>query len=84
MSQTRRVFNHLMSGKTITQLEAYQGAVGNPITRLGAVIYNIRQAGILVASRVERNPNTGTDWFRYYLPAAERKRVKSEGLGSRI
>ena len=54
MSQSKAILNHLLSGKSISQLEATQkyGA-----TRLGAIIFNLRRDGHIISTEQVHKPN---------------------------
>ena len=54
MSQYEIVLKHLKQGKEISQLEATKKY---GILRLGAIIFNMRQDGYLISTRIERKPN---------------------------
>lgn len=53
-SQYKEILNHLLSGKTISQLEATQkyGA-----TRLGAIIFKLRRDGHIISTEQVHKPN---------------------------
>ena len=54
MSQRKVVLKHLQSGKELSQLEATQKY---GILRLGAIIFNLRQEGYQISTRLEHGPN---------------------------
>lgn len=63
-TQKSIVLNHLKKGLSITSLEAF---LHYTITRLSAIIYDLRQEGYDIQSTRERNEETGTNYARYTL-----------------
>ena len=54
LSQKKVVLNHLQSGKELSQLEATQKY---GILRLGAIIFDRRQEGYNISTRLCHDPN---------------------------
>ena len=54
MSQNKAILNHLLSGKTISQLEATQQY---GVLRLGAIIFNLRKDGHIISTEQVCKPN---------------------------
>jgi hypothetical protein len=61
--QDRKVLDHLSSGKTLTQLEAF-GVYG--IFRLGARVWSLKQDGYKITSRRKVDAN-GKPYAEYAL-----------------
>lgn len=55
---------HPVSG--LTQLEAYS-VFERPVTRLAALIFNIKRKGYWITDETEYNERTKTNWSRYFL-----------------
>lgn len=65
ITQEDKVYKHLLENKKgITSIEAFSKY---KITRLSAVIFNLRKDGYLIVSVRETNENTGTSYARYIL-----------------
>jgi len=70
-SQSNRIARHLLAGKTLTPLGALNLF---DCFRLGARIYDLRQAGMPIESTtMKRN---GKCFARYYIEAARLKKLK--------
>lgn len=54
MSQTKAILNHLLSGETISQLEATQKY---GVLRLGAIIFKLRNEGHVISTEQVHKPN---------------------------
>ena len=54
MSQSKAVLNHLLSGESISQLEATQKY---GVLRLGAIIFNLRRDGHIISTEQVHKPN---------------------------
>ena len=63
-TQKSMVLYHLKNQKSITSWEAI---TKYHITRLSAIIYDLRQEGYDIQSTRERNEETGTNYARYTL-----------------
>jgi len=72
-SQKQAILNHLLDGKTISQLEAAE-LFG--CWRLGARCYDLRQDGYQIETEMVTNKFTGKRYARYFMPADEIERVK--------
>ena len=63
-TQKSLVLEHLKKGLSITSLEAF---LHYTITRLSAVIYDLRQEGYDIQMTREHNEETGSNYGRYTL-----------------
>lgn len=63
-SQKERILEHLLSGKSISPLEALNlyGSL-----RLGARIADIRSEGYIVYMEMVKDPKTGKRYAQYYM-----------------
>jgi hypothetical protein len=64
MNQRQQVLAHLKSGKTITSFEAFKLY---DITRLGAVVFDLRKAGSCIEGISEPNHNGKGVHHRYFI-----------------
>lgn len=67
-SQNEMVLEHLMTGRSITPLEAI-GVYG--IYRLAARVCELKKAGYVIESEVRRDKNK-KPYARYFMPAFHR------------
>lgn len=74
-SQKAAILKHLLTGKSLSQLEAAQLF---DCFRLGARIFDLRDDGYLIKTEMVTNRNRGKRFARYYMPAEEIERVKGE------
>lgn len=64
MKQTDQVLEYLQKNGSIDQLRAFKDL---GIMRLGARIWDLRNAGVAVAGETKTNPTTGKHWTEYRL-----------------
>ena len=74
-SQKAAILNHLLTGESLSQLEAAQLF---DCFRLGARIFDLRDDGYLIETEMVTNQSSGKRFARYYMPADEIERVKGE------
>ena len=63
MKQIDRVRAHLRAGRKLSSWEAIQEW---RITRLAAIIHNLKKEGMLIKKETRRNPDTGKRYAVYY------------------
>lgn len=64
LTQKEKVLYHLKHYRSLTSWEAIKEY---HVTRLSAVIFDLREAGYNIKSIKEENLETGTRFVRYYL-----------------
>lgn len=74
-SQKAAILKHLLTGKSISRLEALQlfGCL-----HIGARILDLRNEGYGIETGMVKNQHNGKRFARYYMPAEEIERVKGE------
>jgi len=74
-SQKAAILKHLLSGKSLSQLEA---ADLFGCWRLGARIKDLRDAGYQIETEMVTNRSNGKRFARYWMPVDEIERVGGE------